>query len=112
MAPPIVFGYFLRPKSDWHEAVLLDNPLRNPIYYLRMKSKSIKKTISQYVAVFEPDSDVGGYTVTIPELPGCVSEGDTFEEAQKNIQEAAQLYLEVLEKNQKRIFKTTIADIL
>lgn len=69
-----------------------------------MKPKSIKKYISQYVAVFEPDSDVGGYTVTIPELPGCISEGDTFEEALHNIQEAAELYLEVLDKGTKKDF--------
>ncbi|MER3522945.1 MAG: HicB family protein [Ignavibacteria bacterium] len=39
-------------------------------------------------------SDEGGYTVYVPTLPGCISEGDTLEEAMKNIQEAIQLYLE------------------
>jgi len=34
-----------------------------------------------------------GYTVTCPALPGCVSEGDTREEAIKNIKEAIRLYL-------------------
>lgn len=34
-----------------------------------------------------------GYTVTCPALPGCVSEGDTREEAIKNIREAIRLYL-------------------
>ena len=34
-----------------------------------------------------------GYTVTCPALPGCVSEGDTREEAIKNIWEAIRLYL-------------------
>ena len=61
-----------------------------------MKSKVIKKQVSEYVAVFEPDQKVGGYSVTIPALPGCISEGDTFEEALKNINEAAQLYVEVM----------------
>lgn len=51
--------------------------------------------IYKYMAVFEPDKEVGGYTVTIPALPGCISEGDTFEEALSNIKEAAELYLEV-----------------
>lgn len=36
----------------------------------------------------------GGYTVYVPSLPGCVSEGDTMEEAQANIREAIELYLE------------------
>lgn len=51
------------------------------------------RTVHQFTAVFEEDDDVGGYTVTIPALPGCISEGDSFEEALKNIQEAASLYL-------------------
>jgi predicted RNase H-like HicB family nuclease len=58
--------------------------------------KTLRHGFRQYTAVFESDPDVGGYTVTIPGLPGCISEGDTFEEALKNIQEAASLYLEVM----------------
>lgn len=40
------------------------------------------------------ESEDGGYTVFVPSLPGCISEGDTREEAMKNIQEAIELYLE------------------
>ncbi len=43
--------------------------------------------------VLEP-SDEGGFTVYVPSLPGCISEGDTREEALANIQEAIELYLE------------------
>lgn len=43
--------------------------------------------------VLEP-SEEGGYTVYVPSLPGCISEGDTEEEALKNIKEAIELYLE------------------
>jgi predicted RNase H-like HicB family nuclease len=46
--------------------------------------------------VLEP-SDEGGYTVYVPSLPGCISEGDTTEEALANIQEAIELYLEPVE---------------
>ncbi len=46
--------------------------------------------------MFEP-SDEGGYTVTVPALPGCISEGDTREEARANIREAIELYLEPVE---------------
>jgi predicted RNase H-like HicB family nuclease len=42
-------------------------------------------------------SDEGGYTVYVPSLPGCVSEGETVEEALKNIREAIELYLEPVE---------------
>ena len=43
--------------------------------------------------VLEP-SEEGGYTVFVPALPGCISEGDTKEEALCNIREAIDLYLE------------------
>ncbi len=43
--------------------------------------------------VMEP-SDEGGYTVIVPALPGCISEGDTKDEALKNIREAIGLYLD------------------
>ncbi len=65
--------------------------------------KSVKKEVRQYIAVFEPDPSAGGYTVTIPALPGCISEGDTFEEALKNITEAAGLYLEVMTNRKGQI---------
>ncbi|MCC3439076.1 MULTISPECIES: type II toxin-antitoxin system HicB family antitoxin [unclassified Microcoleus] len=43
--------------------------------------------------VLEP-SDEGGYTVYVPSLSGCISEGETIDEALANIQEAIELYLE------------------
>ena len=46
--------------------------------------------------ILEP-SDEGGYTVTLPSLPGCISEGETREEALRNIREAIELYLESVE---------------
>jgi len=42
-------------------------------------------------------SDEGGYTAYVPSLSGCISEGETTEEALKNIQEAIELYLEPVE---------------
>lgn len=42
---------------------------------------------------FEP-SDEGGFTAYVPALPGCISEGDSLEEARTNIREAIELYLE------------------
>lgn len=50
----------------------------------------------RFQVVLEP-SDEGGYTVYVPSLPGCISEGDTTEEALENIQEAIELYLEPVE---------------
>jgi len=47
--------------------------------------------------ILEP-SDEGGYTATVPALPGCISEGDSREEALSNIREAIELYLESFEE--------------
>lgn len=46
--------------------------------------------------VLEP-SEEGGYTAYVPSLPGCISEGNTREEALANIKEAVELYLEPVE---------------
>ncbi len=43
--------------------------------------------------LLEP-SEEGGYTAIVPALPGCVSEGETKEDALQNIREAIELYLE------------------
>ena len=46
--------------------------------------------------ILEP-SEEGGFTAIVPALPGCLSEGDTREEALAGIQEAIRLYLEPVE---------------
>jgi len=46
--------------------------------------------------VLEP-SEEGGYTAIAPSLPGCISEGNSREEAIENIREAIELYLEPVE---------------
>ena len=43
--------------------------------------------------ILEPQEE-GGFTAYVPSLPGCISQGDTKEEAIKNIKEAIELYLE------------------
>ena len=48
----------------------------------------------RYTVVLIPDPEEGRYTVTVPMLPGCVTEGDTLEEALTNAREAIELYLE------------------
>ena len=45
-------------------------------------------------------SEEGGYTVYVPSLPGCISEGETEEEALTNIREAIELYLEPVEDDE------------
>jgi predicted RNase H-like HicB family nuclease len=52
-----------------------------------------KKLILNYNVVFQEEKS-GGYSVWVPDLPGCASQGESFDEAKENIQEAIQLYLE------------------
>ena len=58
--------------------------------------------------------DENGYYVSSPDLPGCHSQGDTYEEARKNIQEAVELYLETMSPEEiksslnKEILTTTL----
>jgi predicted RNase H-like HicB family nuclease len=58
--------------------------------------------ILEYDVIFE-EAEEGGYTVTVPSLPGCISEGDTFDKAKKNITEAIEAYLESLAKDKEKI---------
>ena len=59
----------------------------------------MKKYRSKYqFEVIFTHQEEGGFTVEVPDLPGCISEGDTLEKAEKNIQEAIGLYLETLEE--------------
>lgn len=55
-----------------------------------------------YTVELEPQKE-GGHTVTVPTLPGCISEGDTLEEALKNIKDAIEGYLRVLAKHDRPI---------
>ncbi len=54
-----------------------------------------------YMAVFEPSAE--GYGVYFPDLPGCVSFGTTFEEAQKQAAEALGLHLYGMEQDGEEI---------
>jgi predicted RNase H-like HicB family nuclease len=60
--------------------------------------------------VLEP-SDEGGYTIYAPSLPGCISEGDTREEALSNMREAIALYMEPVEDDLPLSSKSEITEI-
>jgi predicted RNase H-like HicB family nuclease len=51
------------------------------------------ETTMRYTVVLEAEAD-GGYVASVPALLGCVSQGDSREEALANIQEAIELYIE------------------
>lgn len=65
-------------------------------------NKNLKQKILEYTAIFEPAQE-GGYVVSIPALPGCATQGDTFEEATDNIKDAIQGYLAVLKEEKEEI---------
>ena len=56
------------------------------------------ETIYQYTVIFEP-AEEGGYVVHVPALPGCITEGDSLEEAREMAKDAIKGYLESLIKN-------------
>ena len=60
----------------------------------------------EYTVIYEEgETNWGAY---IPDLPGCVSIGDTFLEVQENIKEAIALYLEVLQEDGQPIPQPSI----
>jgi antitoxin HicB len=67
------------------------------------KSKRIRAIRHySYTAVFEP-AEEGGYVVTVPALPGLVTEGDTMKQARAMVKDAIRGYLESLKKHGEEI---------
>jgi len=60
--------------------------------------------------MLEP-SEEGGFTAYVPSLPGCISEGDSREDALENIKEAIELYLEPVDDDMTRVPGTEITEL-
>ena len=60
------------------------------------------KKIHSYSVLYEADPS-GGYAAFAPALPGCHTQGETLEEAERNIAEAIGLYLECLVADKESI---------
>lgn len=58
--------------------------------------------VYDFKVILEPD-ETGGYVVSCPSLPGCYTEGNTVEEALKNIKEAILLCLEDMESQGEEV---------
>lgn len=56
------------------------------------KQKKIAKQVFNFTAIFEP-AEEGGYVVFVPALPGCVTQGETLEEAMIMAKDAIEGYL-------------------
>ena len=59
--------------------------------------KKYKEKIYQYEVIFDPNG--AGYTVTVPKLPGLVTEGDNLKEARELAKDAIRCYIEALLKD-------------
>ena len=58
---------------------------------------NIKEEVEMNLKIILEPSDEGGYTAIVPALPGCISEGESKDDAMRNIREAIDLYLEPVE---------------
>jgi predicted RNase H-like HicB family nuclease len=58
---------------------------------------SMKKKQSYTYSVVLTPAEEGGYVVTVPSLPGCITEGDTLDEALANAEECIELTLDDLD---------------
>ncbi len=52
--------------------------------------------MTEYTIILDPDAEGSGYTVTVPALPGCITQGKTKAEAIERTREAIALYIESL----------------
>lgn len=62
------------------------------------RALSIRVRGRTYDAVLTPDLEAGGYTITVGELPGCISEADTLPEAREMARDAIEAWLDVSER--------------
>ncbi len=58
--------------------------------------------IYNFTVLFQK-AEEGGYVATVPLLPGCVTQGETFEQTQKQIKDAIAGYLTVLKEDNEEI---------
>ncbi len=68
-----------------------------------MAKQTIKqKKVYNFTAIFEPAKE-GGYVVYIPALPGCATQGETFEEAEVMAKDAIEGYLKTIQDLREEI---------
>jgi len=80
-------------------------------------AKRIKRKILEYPAVFDPILEKGGgYNVSFPDFPGCVTFGRTFEEAKEKAKEVLELWIKELIANKEgvplRVSRPIIDEVL
>lgn len=66
------------------------------------KINNLRQKIYNYTVIFEPAKE-GGYVVYVPSLPGCVTQGDNFEQAEAMAKDAIKGYLKVIKDLKEEI---------
>lgn len=65
----------------------------------KINQTSNVRTIVKFQVIYTYDPDYQGYVAEVPDLPGCLSQGKTIEEAAENIRDAIKGVLLVMEQN-------------
>ena len=73
-------------------------------------AKRVQKVLSCF-AIFDP-AEEGGYNVSFPDFPGCVTFGKTFEEAKEKAEEVLGLWIEELSSQNQEIYYRTSRPII
>jgi antitoxin HicB len=61
-----------------------------------------------YTIILEQDLEEGGYTVTVPALPGCITQGETVEECLERAREAIEGFIESLKADGEPVPEETV----
>ena len=64
--------------------------------------KNRKNTVLSFTVLYKKVPE-GGYVISVPVLPGCHTQGETIEEAEHNIKEAIELYLESITEHKEKL---------
>ncbi len=83
------------------------------IFRLRYTDSMVKRAqkIHSYFAVFDPAVE-GGYDISFPDFPGCVTFGKTFEEAKRKAAEVLELWIEELNSQKQPIPRRVLRPII
>jgi antitoxin HicB len=68
--------------------------------------------VRRYTVLLYPEPEEGGYSVVVPSLPSCVTQGDTVEEALENAREVIRLSIRGLERDGEEVPDDTLPPIV
>ena len=74
------------------------------------RTKKLHK-ITAYFTIFDPAKE-GGFNVSFPDFPGCVTFGRNFEEAKSKAKEVLELWIEELQSRKRAVPRKTFRPIV